>query len=170
LDYVLAAIYSYVGSILLKNFLPSGYWILVRIYAAAQHQGELITNFISRCWHNFAWLIFRNPPNPDHSVDFESKAIDLSHAISSAVPPAVISPSDDEYYAQHGKIYIKLFQIARCMDWHSHKVIDPRNKRKLRSQYECLQAVMKNYHHLSASQIIHSCSVCSSLKPLFEST
>ncbi len=116
-----------------------------------------------------SWLLSRTAPDPEYHVEFESNLEKLSSYILRTVPASNLFDFDDYHFAQHGRVYLKLFQIVRCMQWQSESaMIDKDQRRYLNSQIESLQAVMKNYRFLPPSQIAHVCHEVSKVKPCFE--
>jgi hypothetical protein len=118
-------------------------------------------------WRSFSWRFSIGLPDSEYSVEFESKLDKLSCEITGIIPEKFIKHEDD--YAQHGRVYLKLFQIARCMTYHSQNgIIDKENKRRLQSQVKSVESVMRNYRFLSSAQIIQAYTEAAKLKPLFQ--
>jgi hypothetical protein len=169
LDFVMVIVSSYLGAMILKYFLPAAFKLLVYFRRKCQCMGEEITNFVARIVFVISWMASRDPADPDYHVEFESNVEKLSSYIARTVPASRIEEFDDDHFAQHGRVYIKLFQIVRCMKSHSQSmIIDSQQKRSLWSKIESMEAVMKNYRLLPPSQVAHAYHEVSKLKSLFE--
>lgn len=160
---------SYLGAIIMKYFLPKAFKLLVFLRHQCQCMGEEITGFGARIFFVCYWMFSRTPPDPEYHVEFERNVERLSAYIVRTVPASQADDFDDCQFAQHGRVYLKLFQIVRCMQWQSQSmIIDSEQKQSLCSHIESLQTVMRNYRLLPQSQIAHAYHEVSKLKPLFE--
>lgn len=93
----------------------------------------------------------------------------LSRHISGSLQSSLSKEFDDEHFAKHGRVYLKLFQTARCMKLHCLSgIVDTTTKHALEDQVESLEEIMKNYRFMSFSQIQHAQQEAAKLKYAFE--
>ena len=169
IDYVLLAVSMCVSGVFLTYIIPGGYKLLCLINVICERCGESIIGFFSHLWRAFSWLFSIGLPDSEYSIEFESKLDKLSSEITGIIPEKFIDHFHEDDFAQHGRVYLKLFQISRCMKCHSQNgIIDKENKVKLQSQVDSMESVMRNYRFLSSAQIIQAYTEAAKLKPLFQ--
>ena len=169
IDYVLLAVSLYATAVVLKYCIPGIYKLLCRIEAICERCGEYIVAFFSHMWRSFSWLFSIGLPDSEYSIEFESKLDKLSSEVTGIIPEKFIDHFHEDDFAQHGRVYLKLFQIARCLTYHSQNgIIDKESKRRLQSQVKSVECVMRNYRFLSSAQIIQAYTEAAKLKPLFQ--
>jgi hypothetical protein len=169
LDYVSFIVSAYALGMGAKYLVPNVFKLVVLGKTLIDCLGKTIIDSISEILCTFLWLFSIIPPNPSYAKDFEAKLDKLSIHITCAVPAPLFEEFDDDHFAQHGRVYLKLFQIARCMKWRCHSsIIENKTKHELLSQVESLEEVMKNYRYMTFSQIEHAHQEAAKLKPAFD--
>jgi hypothetical protein len=168
MDYVLLAVSMYVAGVLAKYFIPGVYKLLRHLQQLFQRSGDRIINFFSHIWQTISWFFSIGLPDSEYCIEFESRLEELSSDITGTIPASFIADFDDDHYSQHGRVYLRLFQIARCMKCHAQNILDLESKRRLESQVKSVESVMQNYRFLTSSQIIQVYAESFKLKHLFQ--
>jgi hypothetical protein len=169
LDYVSFIVSVVSSGMMAKYVVPPVFKLAVLAKTLIERLGKTIIDSVSEIWCTLIWLFSIFPPNPAYSKDFVAKLNKLSTHITCAVPASLFKEFDDEHFAQHGRVYLKLFQITRCMKWRCHSsIVDDETKHELRSQVESLEEVMSNYRFMAFSQIEHAHQEATKLIPAFE--
>ena len=167
MDFVVVFGSMYLTLTFLKYFLPFSYKTVQHLGRFCQRMGESVTGQLHRFLCQLTWLFIGNPPNSGYDAEFDSNVDKLNSYIARTVPTSHLDTFDDVHFAQHGRVYLKLFEIVRSMKHRSRSAIIDGDKRRLESQRESLESVMGNYRLLSPSQIVHATAEVSKLKSLF---
>ena len=167
MDYVVVFGSMYLTLMFLKHVVPFAHKFVLYLSTKCQRKGESITEFCGKFLCQLTWLFIGNPPNTGYDAEFDSNVDKLNSYIARTVPTSHLDKFDDVHFAQHGRVYLKLFEIVRSMKHRSRSAIIDGDKRRLESQRESLESVMVNYRLLSPSQIVHASAEVSKLKSLF---
>ena len=171
MDFVLVFGSMYLTLTFLKYFLPFSYKTVQHLGRFCQRMGESVTGQLHRFLCQLTWLFIGNPPNTGYDAEFDSNVDKLNSYIERTVPTSHFVQNfdkfDDAHFAQHGRVYLKLFEIVRSMKHRSRSAIIDGDQRRLECQLECLESVMANYRLLSPSLIVHASAEVSKLKSLF---
>ena len=171
MDFVVVFGSMYLTLMFLKHVVPFAYKFVLYLSTKCQRKGESITEFCGSFLCQLTWLFIGNPPNSGYDAEFDSNVDKLNSYIERTVPTSHFVQNfdkfDDAHFAQHGRVYLKLFEIVRSMKHRSRSAIIDGDQRRLECQRECLESVMANYRLLSPSQIVHASAEVSKLKSLF---
>ena len=167
MDYVVVFGFMYLTLMFLKHVFPFAHKSVLYMGTNCQRMGESFTEFCGSFLCQLTWLFIGNPPNSGYDAEFDSNVDKLNSYIARTVPTSHLDKFDDVHFAQHGRVYLKLFEIVRSMKHRSRSAIIDGDKRRLECQRECLESVMANYRLLSPSLIVHASAEVSKLKSLF---
>jgi hypothetical protein len=129
----------------------------------------MFTHGFSNLFCFYQWLFHLTLPDPQYHTYFATKLEELSSRIADTIPVSSVEQFDDDHFAQHGRVYLALFQIRRCIDWQSHHSLYGHEERlRFTVLTETLDKIMKNYRFVPFSQLEYACKKAAELKPLFE--